>query len=131
MRDCATTERGSACVGVRGIGFAAAVTRALLIDRAAVVVVLQRKILSPDGGIIGLVVQFHDAEERILRLLFVLKNRDEKDHAEDRARAGEDDERGENGDRTAAVKVQQTFSEGEFAHRRLLPMANIGVAADA
>ncbi len=87
-------------------GFAATVTCALLIDCAAVVIVLQREILSPNGGVIDFVVQFHDAKERILRLLFVLKNRDQKNRTEHRARTGEDDEHGKNSNGTAPVKTQ-------------------------
>ena len=105
MRDCATTERGSACVGVRGIGFASAIARALLVHRAAIVIVLQREILAPDGGVIGFVGEFHDAEERILRLLFVLEDRDENDHAEDRGDARRDSTSdAENSQRTSRGK---------------------------
>ena len=107
-------------VGVRRrarLRFAPAVTGALLVDRAAVVIVLQRKILSPDRGVIDLVREFHDAKERVLRLLFVFEDRDENDHADDRAGAGQADEDAENDQGALAVKVQEAFFAGECAHR--------------
>ena len=72
------------------LGFAPAVARALLVHRAAVVIVLQRKILAPDRRVLRLVGEFDDAEERIPRLLLVLKDRDENDRADDRADARRD-----------------------------------------
>ena len=56
------------------LGFAAAEARAHLIHRAFVVVVLQREVLAPYGGIFGIVGQLDHAIERIARLLFALED---------------------------------------------------------
>ena len=57
---------------------AAAIARALLIDRAQVAVILQRKVFTPDRRIIGIVGQFDDAEECVLRFLLPLHDVDEQ-----------------------------------------------------
>jgi hypothetical protein len=53
------------------LGLASAVTRALLVDRAAVVIVLQREILAPNRRVLDFFGELHDAEEWIPRLLLV------------------------------------------------------------
>ena len=58
--------------------FAAAVSRAHLIDRAPVAVVLQREVLAPHRRIDGLVVQLDDAVERIARFLLAREDVDEQ-----------------------------------------------------
>ena len=59
-------------------GLAAAVARPLLIHGPQVAVVLQRKVLSPDRGIDGVVGQLDDAEERVLRFPLPLHDVDEE-----------------------------------------------------
>jgi hypothetical protein len=100
--DCATTDRGSAFVGVRGN--AAAVFGADLIHRALVVVVLEREILAPDRGVHGVVGEFDHAEEGILRLLFAFHDVHEE---------GESDDRGDDGD----ADGEQGHAEGAPAYR--------------
>src|SRR5262245_64218376 len=68
-------------VGLRGRvwqSLAAAVPRSHLINRALVIVVLQREVLAPDGGVFSLVCQFHYAIERVSRLLLALEDVDEQ-----------------------------------------------------
>ncbi len=59
-------------------GLASAVARPLLIHGLQVAVVLQRKVLAPDRGVLGLVSQLDDAEERILRLPLPFRDVDEE-----------------------------------------------------
>ena len=70
-------------------GFTAAVTCALLIDRAAVVIVLQRKILPQTAG--SSISSFSSTTRKngFFASCLCSKDRDEHDHAEDRAGAGE------------------------------------------
>ena len=72
------------------LGFAAAVTRALLVDGAAVVIVLQREILAPDrrGPRFRRSVPRRGRTDSCASCLRS-KDRDENDHADDRARGGE------------------------------------------
>ena len=69
-------------------GFAAAVARADLIDRAFVIVVLQRKVLAPDCRVIGFISQFDDAIKRIAAFLLALENVDEQHQPTNRAKNG-------------------------------------------
>jgi hypothetical protein len=59
-------------------GFATAEAGAHLIHRAAIVVVLRRKILAPYSGIFGIVRKLDDPIERIARLLFALEDIDKQ-----------------------------------------------------
>ncbi len=56
------------------LGLTAAEAGAHLIDRSFVIVVLQRKVLAPHGGIFGIVGQLDHAIKRITRLLFALED---------------------------------------------------------
>jgi hypothetical protein len=87
------------------LGFASAVARALLVDGAPIVVVLQGKILAPDGRVDGFLGELHHAKERIPRLLFTLDDRDEKEHADNRTRDRYEYQDEEHGQRPRAVKV--------------------------
>jgi hypothetical protein len=59
-------------------GFAAAEAGAHLIHRAAIVVVLRRKILAPHSGIFGIVRKLDHPIERIARLLLALEDIDKQ-----------------------------------------------------
>jgi hypothetical protein len=73
-RDCATTERGSASVGVCGSASLPPYFVPLLVDGLEIRVVLQRKVLAPDRGVDGFVGELDDAEERIAGFLLALED---------------------------------------------------------
>ena len=102
-------------------GLAAAVARPLLIHGPQVAVVLQRKVLAPDRGIVGLVSQLHDAEERILRFPLPLHDVDE----ECRDRRGANCRHDRHGqDRTATPPAHSAwFLVGHGSPRRI---GNVG-----
>jgi hypothetical protein len=70
--DCATIERGSAALGVRG--FASPIPCSHLVHGPPVAVVLQGEIYSPDFRILGLVGQLDDTKERIPGFLLALED---------------------------------------------------------
>src|SRR5688572_24730591 len=55
-----------------GFGLTAAISCALLISGSQVTVILERKILSPNGRILRIVSEFDDTKKRILGLLLTL-----------------------------------------------------------
>jgi hypothetical protein len=117
LSDDRTRIGGGRCA-VRSL--AAAVARALLIDRAQVTVVLERKILAPDRRIVDIVGKIDDAEKRILGFLFPLHDVCQKRKPGDRAE--ERDEGGDDNDLHAIASRPARFFWG-----RLIVVRNIGV----
>ena len=100
--------------------FAAAVTRAHLIDGPFVVVILQWEIFPPHGGIFSFVGQFHDTIKRVPRFLLAFKDTHQQSDAHD----GDDNggtKKDEKATAAPAVKVavMDYFRHG-FSSNRLI-----------
>ena len=88
------------------LALAPAVARAHLVDRLPVVVVLQRKVLAPDGRVVDGVVERDHAVERRSRLLLPSEDvREKRRDADDRERAPKDDEDQPSGSKTRARRL--------------------------
>ena len=66
--------------------------------------------------ILGFLGQFHDPKERVSRLLFVLKNRDEHDDADHAPHGGNGDQDAKYCEGPCAVEIQQPIFERKIAH---------------
>jgi hypothetical protein len=91
--------------------FTSAILRPHLIDRPAVTVVLQWKVLSPECRIIRFFGELDDAIKWISRFLFVLKDRNQQPDSQHGAETSDRGHDNKIGYRVATIKVQQTISE--------------------